>query len=38
VQRIRFAPATTRDGVSVDQDAVVTVTFRLTQLTLTASF
>jgi TonB family protein len=39
VQQIRFAPATRDDdGVPVDQDAVITVTFRLTQMTLTASF
>jgi len=38
VQQIRFAPATRDDGVPVDQAAVVTVTFRLTQLTLTALF
>jgi len=37
VERIAFAPAT-RDGLAVDQDAVVTVTFRLSQLALTASF
>ena len=38
VQQIRFAPATRDNGVPLDQDAVVTVTFRLTQLTLTAAF
>jgi len=37
VERIKFSPAK-RDGVSVDQDAVITFAFRLTQLTLTASF
>jgi TonB family protein len=38
VQRIRFAPALRDDGTPADQDAVVTISFRLTQPTLATSF
>jgi TonB family protein len=37
VERIKFVPAM-RDGVPVDQDSVVVVFFRLTQINMTASF
>ena len=37
VERIKFIPAQ-RDGLPVDSDSVITVFFRLTQLSLTATF
>jgi len=37
VGRIKFTPAR-RDGIPVSREAIITVAFRLTQLTLTASF
>jgi TonB family protein len=38
VERIRFVPAMRNDGLPTDQDGVVTISFRLTHPTLTASF